>query len=340
MHSHHSHSGDYVAHGVDPLDDIVAQAVAMRFHTYCLTEHMPRVNSKYLYPEERQEDMSPDPNIGELGLKVLKEKFLSYLEHSRSIRAKYSGGDCKTKFLVGCELECCDVEHIEYSKYLLRTYGDDLKFTVGSIHHIRGIPIDFDPHSWNEAFDSCDKNIVKFLSSYFDMQHAMITELQPIIIGHFDLYKLLLPDEMFVHPATGDCSDDPQVDFVPITSISLVKTFPILREKIIRNLKAIDSYGGAIEINTAGFRKGLCEPYPGPEICELAKQYCGSRFVLSDDAHAVSHVGTCYKQALDYITNTIQIEALYHLEETSDGSVKLVKEDMASISENSFWKQF
>lgn len=49
-----------MAHGVDPLDDIVAQAVAMRFHTYCLTEHMPRVNSKYLYPEERQEDMSPD----------------------------------------------------------------------------------------------------------------------------------------------------------------------------------------------------------------------------------------------------------------------------------------
>ena len=55
-----------MAHGVDPLDDIVAQAVAMRFHTYCLTEHMPRVNSKYLYPEERQEDMSPDPNIVEI----------------------------------------------------------------------------------------------------------------------------------------------------------------------------------------------------------------------------------------------------------------------------------
>lgn len=52
MHSHHSHSGDYVMHAKDHLEDIVLRAIEMGFTTYCLTEHIPRNNPEDMYPEE------------------------------------------------------------------------------------------------------------------------------------------------------------------------------------------------------------------------------------------------------------------------------------------------
>lgn len=337
MYSHHSHSGDYVAHGVDPLEDIVAKAIEMGFDTYCLTEHIPRVNAEYLYPEERQEGLSPSPNMNGASLEVLKQKFLDFLEHARRIKKRYEGDSCRTKFLVGCELECCDIEHIEYGKYLMQKYSDDIKFGVGSIHHIRGIPIDFSPHKWNEALQSCDDNFVVFLTSYFEIQYTMIRQLKPLIVGHFDLYKLLAPPDMFVNPQTGDCAMSPTTEFVPLTSIDILETFPDLKELVIRNLKAIDEYGGAIEINTSALRKGLPEPYPGREICDLVKSYCSARFVLSDDAHAVSHVGTCYKQALDYIVNVIKLQQLYYLSEQPDGSVQFKTISIEDLQKAPFW---
>lgn len=340
MYSHHSHSGDYVAHGVDPLEDIVFKVIEMEFDTYCLTEHIPRVNAEYLYPEERQEGLSPLPNMNQESLKILKTKFLQYLDHARTIKQRCENdSSCKTKFIVGCELECCDIEHIKYGKYLMEKYSDDIKFGVGSIHHIRGIPIDFSALKWKEALDSCGDNIIVFLTSYFEMQYTMIRELKPMVVGHFDIYKLMAPADMYLHPQSGSCAVTPQEGYVSISAIDIYETFPQLKDLVIRNMKAIDKYGGAIEINTAGFRKGLSEPYPGRKMCDLAKEYCSARFVLSDDAHAVSQVGTCYKQVLDFIVNVIKLNEIYYLSETSEG-IEFKKISVKELQSSSFWKQF
>jgi HisJ family histidinol phosphate phosphatase len=52
MHSHHSHSGQFCAHAVGNLEDVVLEAVRQGFEVYGLTEHVPRYRVQDFYPEE------------------------------------------------------------------------------------------------------------------------------------------------------------------------------------------------------------------------------------------------------------------------------------------------
>jgi histidinol-phosphatase (PHP family) len=40
-------------------------------------------------------------------------------------------------------------------------------------------------------------------------------------------------------------------------------------KRIERNLEHIASYGGRLELNSSGLRKGLAEPYPCLPICQV-----------------------------------------------------------------------
>lgn len=51
-YSFHSHSGQFCKHGYGLLEDVVKEAVRKNFHTYGLSEHMPRFSYSELYPEE------------------------------------------------------------------------------------------------------------------------------------------------------------------------------------------------------------------------------------------------------------------------------------------------
>lgn len=328
MYSHHSHSGQYVAHGVDPLDDIINQAIKMNFDTYCLTEHMPRVNNQFLYPEEITTNSQED-------LHVLHYKFIQYLEHAAKIKKESELSDCRTKFVIGTEIEGCDKEHIRYGKQIMEEYKHILKFAVGSVHHVDGIPIDFDQEKWNLALSKSDNNLKTFIEKYYDLQYEMLAVVRPIIVGHFDLFKLYLPSDLKVDLSTGVV--DP--NGIEVSKISLIKTWVSIESKIIRNLRLINDYGGAIEINTSALRKGLKEPYPGRELCMYVHKYCKSRFVLSDDAHAISHVGVCYKEALEYMINVIKLNELYYIAERPNGSIHLLSKPMSEISADLFWNQ-
>jgi histidinol-phosphatase (PHP family) len=50
--SHHSHSGQFCRHAKGLLEDVVREAIRQGFHTYGLTEHVPRYRTADLYPEE------------------------------------------------------------------------------------------------------------------------------------------------------------------------------------------------------------------------------------------------------------------------------------------------
>lgn len=50
-YSHHSHSGQFCGHAKNTLEEMVQTAVAKGFHTFALTEHMPRPIEDF-YPEE------------------------------------------------------------------------------------------------------------------------------------------------------------------------------------------------------------------------------------------------------------------------------------------------
>ncbi|CAR29105.1 hypothetical protein ZYGR_0Z00260 [Zygosaccharomyces rouxii] len=328
MHSHHSHSGDYVAHGVDPLEDVTSKAIEKKFHTYCLTEHMPRINAKFLYPEEQEGSIQQDAAV-----QRLQENFLNFLRHAKAIQDRPNASN--TKFIVGTEIEGCDEEHISYGKQLMAQHNDVVKFCVGSVHHIRDIPIDFDQQCWNQALMACNNNLQTMLLSYFNLQYKMLTVLKPLVVGHFDIYKLYLPPTLRINPKTGDVSDESTA--VPVSQVQPIHFWDSVHKAVVRNLQFIESYGGLIEINTSALRKKLAEPYPGRDICELVKTYCGGRFVLSDDAHAVTQVGVCYEQALKYITETLQLTQMYYLELNAQGDLSSKTLPIEQFKSNAFW---
>jgi HisJ family histidinol phosphate phosphatase len=50
-YTHHSHSGQFCGHAKDTLEEMVQTAIAKGFHTYAMTEHIPRPIEDF-YPEE------------------------------------------------------------------------------------------------------------------------------------------------------------------------------------------------------------------------------------------------------------------------------------------------
>lgn len=332
MHSHHSHSSDYVAHGVDPLESIISRVLELNFHTYCLTEHMPRLTVEYLYPEELNSECKSDD------LKVLQDKFSKFLEHAKIIKNRETGK--RTQFLIGTEVEGCDEKHVAYAHELMKNHSDVLQFFVGSVHHVNGIAIDFNAQYWLEALKVSGNNLKQLLLDYFELQYRMLVSLEPLVVGHFDLIRLFCPQDMLVNVNTGKVVQSLQDGSVKmVKDISLIEQWPEVTESVIRNLKFINNYGGVIEINSAALRKGLPYPYPHRDIGMLVKEYCGGRFVLGDDAHGVSQVGVCYDEVLKYIDEVLQLDKLYYLAEEG-GSIKPKTISLEDVKKDPFWSSY
>ncbi|CAR30569.1 histidinol-phosphatase [Lachancea thermotolerans CBS 6340] len=328
MHSHHSHSIDYVAHGVDSLEDIVARAVKMQFKLYCLTEHMPRLDPKYLYPEEITGKSDAD-------LKALQEKFRGFLEHASEIK----GRGYATKFIIGTEVEGCDTRHIAYAKELMKQNSGVLQFCIGSMHHVNGVPIDFDQREWLRALEFAGNNLKRLVIDYFEQQFVMISELRPLVVGHFDLFRLYCSKEVFIDSTSGQKVEHTHPAAVCAAEVSFIDLWPEIKMLALRNIKLIASYGGLIEINTSGLRKKLRDPYPGREFAMLAKSVEGTRFVLSDDAHGVAHVGVCYNQALYYIDSVIQLDRLHFIEDAG-GVLSVNSLSVEDLKRQPFWDSY
>lgn len=97
------------------------------------------------------------------------------------------------------------------------------------------------------ALSSMDATEQGLWADYYDEQLDMLRALQPRVIGHFDLIRLL--------------SDRPGRD---------AREWPAVWEKILRNLEVVKEQGGWLECNSAALRKGLDEPYPCRTIAEVS----------------------------------------------------------------------
>ena len=164
-----------------------------------------------------------------------------YAEATR-VRAKYAG---QITLLIGFETEWIRDESRLIIENLQAKY--DFHLFVGSVHHVDSVPIDFDRAMYDEAVARAGGSEQHVFELYFDDQYEMLTALRPPVVGHFDLIRLKsdLPDGSF-------------------------HRWPTVWHKICRNLQFIAQYGGLLELNSAGLRKGLHEPYPGLEICQVS----------------------------------------------------------------------
>lgn len=123
-------------------------------------------------------------------------------------------------------------------------------FFVGSVHHVNTIPIDFDKAMYTKALFSVspDGNEALLFEAYLDAQFEMLTQLQPAVVGHFDLIRLM--------------AEDPAKELGGYEGA--------VWEKVQRNLEFVKSYGGLLELSSASLRKGWDTPYPGRDVCEVS----------------------------------------------------------------------
>ncbi|KAF2824344.1 histidinol-phosphatase [Ophiobolus disseminans] len=260
-YSHHSHSGQFCGHAKDTLEEVVNAAIAQGFHSFALTEHIPRPLEDF-YPEEQ--DSHTEESLSSL--------FDDFYTEAHRVRDAYSA---KIKILIGFESEYIRPSTLELVQSILAKYAFD--FFVGSVHHVHTIPIDFDRAMYEQAREKAGGTDERLFEDYFDSQFEMLQALRPPVVGHFDLVRLL--------------SDHRDADFEDMTGVW---------EKIRRNLEYVASYGGRLELNSSGLRKGLAEPYPCLPICQMFL-HLGGAFVMSDDSHGVDQIGTNYTRLLAFI---------------------------------------
>lgn len=310
MHSHHSHSGQYVSHAVDDLETIVAKAAAKGFTQFCLTEHMPRLDTALLYPEEEAKLYT---------VLDLCQKFDDYKAHARKVQRQYESMD----ILVGFEAEGVDEIHINWA--LQNKPQFDL--VVGSVHHVHGIPIDFSPELWRKAQLMTDDNSARALfKDYFELQHKTIEVLEPEVVGHMDLIRLF-QDNDEVDPTTGKLVRD----------IDIEKDWPEVWDVIMDNITLAVSKQCLFEMNSAAIRKGWHTPYPQKDIAMAIKQQ-GGKFCLSDDSHGLSQIGLNYHKVMNYIQE-LQLENIYYLKRQQQ-SIGIEPVLVSELASSSFWDQY
>ncbi|KAF2850528.1 histidinol-phosphatase-like protein [Plenodomus tracheiphilus IPT5] len=263
-YSHHSHSGQFCGHAQNTLEEVVQAAIAKGFRSFTLTEHVPRPREDF-YPEEEDEHTETS----------LVKLFDDFVTEAYRLRDVYSD---KIQIFIGFESEFIRPSTLTGIQNILQRHTFD--FFVGSVHHTHTIPIDYNRALYEKARDAAGGTDEKLFADYFDLQYDMLQALQPPVVGHFDLIRLL-----------SDHRDD---EFKGMTEVW---------EKIQRNLEYIAFYGGLLELNSSGLRKGLAEPYPCRTICQMFLRLQGG-FVMSDDSHGIDQIGTNYDRLLAFIQTT------------------------------------
>ena len=81
-------------------------------------------------------------------------------------------------------------------------------------------------------------------NDYFELQYKVITQLKPTVVGHFDLIRLLQPEDD-IDPTTGKLTKD----------VNLEIDWPDIWQLVIRNIKFVKLYGGLFELNSSALRK-------------------------------------------------------------------------------------
>lgn len=177
-----------------------------------------------------------------LSPQYLAVQFKDFVVEAHRLKDVYSD---QITLLVGLETEYILPEDLGPLKSLLASQGRHIEYVVGSIHHVNGIPIDFDLGTYHEAVTSCSqgasKRLETYLCTYFDAQYDLMNSLHPEVIGHFDLCRLYTPD------------------------LSL-KQYPSVWDKVNRNIRFATDYGALFELNAAAFRKGWSAAYPAEDV--------------------------------------------------------------------------
>lgn len=258
---HGGHSQEYCDHAYSPLQEILEAAVRAGYQTFGVTEHVPRVEARFLYRNEIA--------LG-WGVDTLVTLFDRY---SRRLPALVEDFADRIELLRGFEIEVVPAaSYVSLMREYRARYG--FEYIVGSVHYVDEISIDGEPEDFERAMEACG-GLEPLAVRYYQIVAQMVQALQPEVVAHLDLIRL-----------HGHRFGSLQT--------------PAIRRAVEEALEAVRETGGILEINTAGYRKGLGEPYPAAWVVQLANRM-GIGFCFGDDSHHVEHVGYGIERAREYL---------------------------------------
>ena len=247
---HGGHSREFCLHAEDTLEDVVQAYLRQGFAWVGITEHMPPIDDRFLYPDERAAKMTAEQRY---------DQFARYIAACRALQNQYAS---QIDIYVGFETETYEGS-ASFIKHLIREFEPD--YIVGSVHHVENIGFDLSPESYQEALNVCG-GYEGLYCRYFDLQNEMLCELQPAVVGHFDLIRIFDPDYQ--------------------NHLAL----PTVQDRIKRNLTLMRQHRSILDFNVRALAKGAEEPYCARPILETALEM-GVAAVPGDDSHGVATVG-------------------------------------------------
>lgn len=248
---HGGHSGKYCNHAKDNLEEMVKAYLSSGFSWVGITEHVPPVHDAFLYPEEADAG---------LDAAMMLDRCADYIYECRGLQKKYRD---RIHILVALESETC-TGYENHMEMLVHRFLPD--YIVGSVHHVNDIPFDYSPQEYERALISLG-GYEALYCRYFDQQYAMMQQLRPAVLGHFDLIRIY------------------DSDYKKHLGLSEVW------RRIERNLDCAAHLQCILDYNLRALDKGVAEPYISEKILHRALQK-GLCVVPGDDSHSVSDIGT------------------------------------------------
>jgi len=248
---HGGHSGPYCDHGSGELRDFLERAVELGFSAYGLTDHAPRLGEQYLYDKERG-----------LGWDVarLERNFEAYAKESAILVREFAD---RLTVLRGFEAEVVPSDrYVDLMLDYRKRY--DFEYMVGSVHYVDDVSIDGEVRDFERAL-ATQGGLENLAIRYYQILTEMVDRLRPEVVGHLDL----------IRKRSGP--------YGPVDT-------PAIRDAAEKALEAISRCGAILDVNTAGYRKGLDTPYPAPWLVRRAWE-SGIGLCMGDDSHSPDDVG-------------------------------------------------
>lgn len=253
---HGGHSGQFCHHAKDSLEAVVQAYIAAGFTWAGITEHMPPLDDSKRYFDEA------DSNIAAT---ALQEQFTRYFAECRRLQALYAD---RIRLFTAFETETYSGSSAFVKQLIAATQPD---YIVGSVHHVGDVGIDETPALYEKATAQAG-GLEALYCNYFDAQFAMLQDLLPAVVGHFDLVRIFDKDYL--------------------QTLQL----PNVWSRIERNLAFLADRGLIMDFNLRGFDKST-EQYPSMPVLKRALDL-GVKVVPGDDSHGVNSVGRNYDRGV------------------------------------------
>lgn len=286
---HGGHSGEFCDHAEGTLRQMLEAAVRVGYHIFGVSEHAPRP-AAYLYPEEIALGWTAEK---------LADDFARYTETVAALAGEFAP---RLTVLCGFEAEVVPPDTYVPTMRALRVKrlsdgNPAFDYMVGSVHYVAGIQIDGPPSSYLRAVEACG-GVEPFAQRYYAQVAEMVEALRPEVVGHLDLLRKNAQRAGF--------------------SLSVLES-KLVRAAAEQALEAIRAFDALLDLNLAGWRKGLDTPYPAPWLVQRAHAM-GIGFCFGDDSHRPSEVGKGLEEGRAYLLKN-GVDTLTVLDRDADGTI-------------------